>query len=507
VTVFNPLPAAFAGVADLPLEIPPAWPLFNFNMGSFQPTPAFRIYGPDGAELAYQRLGQATDRTRFRTYGVAFPKSYKVTEIPVALRLAIPALGYTTLTLRPGEPGQPTRHPAVPGLATSERSMANGRLSVTIEPNGTLTLADKRTGRVYSRFLTFEDRADIGDGWNHGVALNDQTFVSTARQASVALVHNGPQLATFRVRMTMELPEEFDFRQMVRADRWAPLVVDSLVTLRAGADHVEIETTVHNNVKDHRLRVLFPTGAQADTYLADMPFDVVERPIALRADNHLYRELEIEAKPQQTWTAVFDKTGGLAILSTGLLESAVRDLPERPIALTLFRATRRTVNTDGEPNGQLQGELRFRYWLAPLAGAPDRAALCRLGQQLEGGLRAAMVTTEDQTQHRAQTGDPYGDPAWTPTALPPAAGFLAVSGPAVVTSLRQTAAGLELRMFNPDAQDGRAVVTLGDWPGAAPTHAQPVNFEGQPAGRRLAFTEGRLALRLGAKKIVTLRLE
>ena len=99
-----------------------------------------------------------------------------------------------------------------------------------------------------------------------------------------------------------------------------------------------------------------------------MQFDVVERPIALRADNHLYRESETEAKPQQTWTAVFDKTGGLAVISTGLLESAVSDLPERPIGLTL--TYRRTVMTDGEPNGQLQGDLRFRYWIAPLAGEP-----------------------------------------------------------------------------------------------------------------------------------------
>ncbi len=50
------------------------------------------------------------------------------------------------------------------------------------------------------------------------------------------------------------------------------------------------------------------------------------------------------------------------------------------------------------------------------------------------------------------------------------------------------------------------MVTLGDWPGAMPTHAQPVNFEGQPVGRPVPFAEGRLSLKLGAKKIVTLRL-
>ncbi|MEJ5199786.1 MAG: glycoside hydrolase family 38, partial [Anaerolineae bacterium] len=232
VTVFNPLPTPFEGVADLRLDIPPSWPVFNFNMGAFQPTPAFRIYGPDGVELPYQRLGQAADRSRGRLYGVAFPRSYKVTEVPVALRLSIPAFGYTTLTVRPGEPYQPTRHPLTPGLATSERSLENENLAVTVEPNGTLTLLDKRAGRVYSRLLIFEDRADIGDGWNHGVALNDQIFASTACRASVALVHNGPELATLRVRLVMDLPEEFDFRQMVRAERWAPLVIDNLITLR-----------------------------------------------------------------------------------------------------------------------------------------------------------------------------------------------------------------------------------------------------------------------------------
>jgi alpha-mannosidase/mannosylglycerate hydrolase len=496
VTVFNPLPIPFEGVADLRLGIPPAWPTFNFNMGSFQPTPAFRIYGPDGGEIAYQRLGQATDRSRFRVHDAAFPKSYKVTEIPVALPITIPPLGYTTLTVRAGEEGLPTRHPAVPGLATSERSLANEHISVTVEPNASLTLFDKRTGRAYSRLLTFEDRGDIGDGWNHGVALNDQIFASTACRASVALVHDGPQLATLRVRVVMELPEEFDFRGMARGERWAPLVVDNLVTLRAGADYVEVETTVHNNVRDHRLRVLFPTGAQAAAYLADSPFDVVERPIALRSDNHLYREPEIAAKPQQTWTAVFDNQGGLAVISTGLLESAVLDLPERPIALTLFRATRRTVNTDGEPDGQLQGELRFRYWITPLSGEPDRSRLCQLGQLLEAGLRNVQLADLDLRQHRVSD------------RLPPRAGFLQVGGPVVVTSLQETSAGLELRMFNPTAEPAEAVLDVSGWPAELqpPSSLQPVDFEGRELAEAIPLADGRGAVTLAAKKIATLRL-
>ena len=177
------------------------------------------------------------------------------------------------------------------------------------------------------------------------IAVNDQAFVSTACPADVALVHNGPILTTFRVRTTMRVPAEFLFDRMVRSEQFVEMVIDSLVSLRPGLDR----RRGADHRPQHRLATTAcaccsPAAPGADTYLADSPFDVVERPIALRADNHLYRELEVETKPQQSWTAVCDGARGLAVVSVGLLESAVRDLPERPLALTLFRGTRRTVH-------------------------------------------------------------------------------------------------------------------------------------------------------------------
>ncbi len=490
VVVFNPLPHPFNETAELTLQIPTDWPTFNEFFG-FEPKPAFRVYDASGPEIPYQRIGQAMNRIKSRIYDSRFPESYCTNDIRVSLPLHIPAMGYTTLTVRKGQQGQPTRYPAAPGLATSERSMENEHLAVAIEPNGTLTLADKRTGQTYTRLLTFEDIADIGDGWYHGVAVNDQAFVSTACRADVALVHDSPMLTTFRVRTIMSVPKEFRFDSMTRAEAVADLVIDSLVSLRPGADRVEVQTTVHNAADDHRLRALFPSGARAETYLADSPFDVVERPIALRADNHLYRELEVETKPQQSWTAVFDGARGLAVISVGQMESAVRDLPERPIALTLFRGTRRTVLTDGEPEGQLRGELTFRYWIMPLAGEPDRVALCRFGQQLAAGLRHVQLRPKDVTLYRGE-----GD-------LPPAGSFLSVEGAAVVTSARQVGDGLEARLFNPT--DAPATVTL-RLPTGTFNRAQPVDFESRPAGEARALKNGALNVSLKPKQILTLRL-
>ncbi len=493
VTVFNPLPHPLDQSVELTLEIPPEWPRFNEFFG-YEPKPGFRIYGPDGKEIPYQRLAQRMRRQKVRLFPSKYRQKYEAHDVDVSLPLALPALGYATLKIRADRSQTATRHPDVAGMATSERSMANEHLEATIAANGSLTLTDRRAGQTYERLLTFEDCADIGDGWYHGQAVNDQVFLSTAASAAVALVHDGPYRTTFRVRATMPVPAEFHFDDsMRRSERLVELVTDSFLTLRPGASWVEVETVVENAADDHRLRVLFPTGTRAPTYLSDTPFDVVERPVALRPDNHLYRELEVETRPQQSWSAVFSGARGLAVVSSGQLETAVRDFDERILALTLFRGTRLTVWTDGEPEGQLRGPLRFRYWIVPLRGEPDRTWMCNLGQQLGAGIRSVQLDPVDQHIYRLGAAD-----------LPPEAQFLQVGGSAVLTSMRQAEGGLELRLFNPLAREIEASLRLGNL--LSFSQARLVDFDSQPTGGRADLVDGKVAIPMGPKQIVTLCL-
>jgi hypothetical protein len=504
VLVANPLTRQLDGPVELTLQIPAEWQCFQEQFG-FELKPGFRIYDTNGREVAYQRLAQDLNRTKVRARRTKFPQTYKTNDITVALRLAIPALGYTTLTVREGELAakdeivgatmQPTRYPETPGLATSERSMENEFLAVTIESNGTLTLTDKRTGAVYSRLLTFEDVADIGDGWYHGPAVNDQTFVSSGARADLALLSDGPLLTRFRVRTPLRLPAEFRFDRMIRSEQMTDMVIDSSITLRQGGDRIEVRTTVNNTVRDHRLRLLLPTGAMAKTYLADGAFDVLERPIALPADNHLCRELAVETSPQQSWTAVADGKRGLAVVAAGLFESCVRDLPERPLALTLFRATRRTVFTEGQPQGQLQGELTFNYWIVPVRGTVDRTRLCENGIQLGAGIRDVQMAAADVAIYRGRS------------VLPPHGSFLAVDGGVVVTSVREVNEAMEARLFNPGTKTVTATLDFRGQPKsvAQPRSAQRVNLESRPLGEPAAVAGGVFKTRVRPKEIVTLR--
>src|SRR5690606_9623962 len=144
VVVFNAAQEPFSGTTELDLQIPENYPKFG-EFFNFEEKPSFKIHGPDGKEIPYQRVRQTAGQNRWRIWVGKFPQHLRVNIVRVSLPLEIPAVGYTTLTITPGKDREPYRHPVAPGLATSERSMENEFLSVRIENNGTLTVTDKRT--------------------------------------------------------------------------------------------------------------------------------------------------------------------------------------------------------------------------------------------------------------------------------------------------------------------------------------------------------------------------
>ena len=477
VVVFNHTAEEIDGPVDIDISFPGDWPKKFQEFFGYEEKFAFRLSGPDGRDIPWQLAGHTKPDA-----------SHTVAHITAPLR--IPAFGYTFFTITPVE--GPTRH--LGSMMTAHDTIENELLRIQVRQNGSLAVTDKRTGKRYEDLLTFEDCADIGDGWFHGVAVNDRRFLSVACPADVAVATDGIGKTMLRIALSMQVSEAFDFTKMERSLRTLPLRIVSEVTLRAGADRIEVTTTVENTVRDHRLRILFPTNLAGNTFLSDAAFDMVERPVALAKDNAARFELDVETRPRITWTAFGDGRNGLAIVSHGLPECAVLDTPERPLALTLFRAFKRAAfyaSPEGE-GGQILGTHTFRYDIVPYTGNAPAKRLFLLGQRVNGPMRLVELTPAD-IKAAKNTG-----------ALPGIHSFLTVAGNAVVTSVHRENSALLVRLFNPGS--ARERVTLK--PSVAVKTARSITLDGREDSKTtVTVSGGGVELLVPGKRIITVRME
>ena len=376
------------------LRLPRQWPEFNEFFG-FESKPSFRIFASNGKEVRYQLLHVTPHTAQASVERNKMPVCEDRIGVRLALETKLAPTEVQHFILKPAE--GPTRISFEDALGIAPNHLRNAFLDVTAEANGTLLLTDLASGREHRNQLMLEDIADIGDGWFHGIALTDKSYLSTGGKVSLGLTENGPLLARLHIRVEWEVPREFVFTEGKRSTEMVPLVVEHRVTLRKESRYVEVETMVHNTARDHALRLRCPSGcSSAKTFWADSPFDAVPRPIALRKDRHLLKELQVEMTPQQNWVAVADAKSGLALLAPGQYESGVLDQPDRPLVVTLLRAFRRAVFTDGNEGGQIQGAHKFSLALAPFAASrsePIPAALrSRWAQNLAAPVRCHYAT-------------------------------------------------------------------------------------------------------------------
>ena len=491
--IFNPTAEDLDAPIDIDVPLPISWAKKFQEFFGFEEKFAFRLRDAAGNEIPYQLVSQRRDRMRPRRPRRKFPQADPRHVVGVTAKVKVPAAGYTTLFAEPAEP--PARY--LGSMATSHRAIENANLRVAVNSNGTIDLTVKKTGKTFAQQLTFEQRADIGDGWYHGVAVNDQVFTSAAGSADVALVADGMYKATLRITLTMHVPDSFDFKNMMRSDRLVPLKIVSDVTLRQAGESVEVTTTVQNTVLDHRLRVLFPTEFTSETYFSDSAFDVVERKVPLAADNASRKELDVETRPHVTWSAIGDDRGGFAVVTRGLPEIAVTDTPQRTMALTLLRAFRRAVLANDNMGGQIQGTHVFRYDLRPYAGETPRASLFRQGQRILWPVRQVDLLPVEQAEAGSGDGGDGG-------TLPPEQSFLRVDGDVVVTSVQQhDNGGLLVRLFNPT--DGPVVARIaspGTW---SAVRALALDSRDDTISKP-KLAAGRAELTLPANRIATLLL-
>jgi alpha-mannosidase len=293
-------------------------------------------------------------------------------------------MGYKVLTVVPVDQAAEGTPASAAGLEISNDSFA---VRASAE-DGTLTLLDKSSGKTFSGLNRFVDGGDAGDEYNYSPPLKADLFVGAPEQPPEIAVEQSAVAQTLHIQMGYPVPSELTEDRGARRTECVELKLQVRVTLYPKVRRVDIETTVHNRAKDHRLRVHIPTGISTGSAWADSAFDVVSRPAGAPTFGQDWREKPMATWPQQRFVDVHHGSYGLMVASDGLPEYEVLASEDgNTIALTILRCVgwlsrgdllTRDANagpTLATPGAQCLGKYKFRYSIVPHTSGWEEAFL------------------------------------------------------------------------------------------------------------------------------------
>jgi len=402
--IFNPHPYPFSGVVeavvDLPLEFDPE------QHGKYFRDSALEIFD----DATGSKMSQVLHRERETVY--AYLKygshtAFDATRLTMAFEVHdIPPLGFRKLKASPRSADKRPRE----SLVTAPRQMENAHLRVLIHPDGTITLTHKQSGKTFAGLHYFEDEGEQGGPLKFIPPQNEGAYSTQGHPADIVLLQNGPVLARYRITHEWQLPAELESEIKIHVPhgmQWIEhgslkrstvrkvLKISTELTLRKDSPFVEFRTVVENSIKDHRLRVVFPTHLAAEYVRADAPYDIVARPIQRPPGNGWYEE-PLRTYPAYSFVDVSDDELGIALLHYGIPEYEISDDPRRAVYLTLLRAFRTAGNPSEthqpQPLAQCPGAHEFRYALYPHSGDWQAARVEKYAQQFNAPLRIAQCS-------------------------------------------------------------------------------------------------------------------
>lgn len=470
--VYNPLPFERSEIVQASVDIPE-------NDLIFTPT----LKDPDGNMIQLQVDAGPEDHQVLIHRSKAVPGIYRMKRCKISFMAEkIPSLGYKVFLVRanhnkPDEFGR---------IHDSNNVLKNEYISVCVNEDGTFDIEDLKTGRVFKKLNQFEDSGEAGDPWTRKEPEHNPVIMGPSGYPQID-VKKGEISSSITVSFTMEVSEGSDIKR--RSWSTVPVEVETTATLQKGVPWISFRTVVKNNAKDHRLRVLFPSGIRTDYSLAEAPFEIMKRDIKAR-DTSDWFERGYTTYPQRGFAAVTDGGHGLAIFNRGLPEYEVMDDAERTIAITLLRCYKmfipklKTIDPT-QQGSQCPGKHVFEYAVLPFEG--DSAITI---QKLAAAYGLPVKV--------AQSGRQQG-------RLPLSLSFLEVTAPLIISSIKKAESRdtVIVRLYNPIQEEiegwlrfYRPLISV-----------YLLNMEEERLEKFEIYENCSVRLHISGKKIVTLELE
>ncbi len=472
--IFNPLPFERDAVMEVDLEIPKqlgarAVALNNANDPAVE-RQAIEIDSSTVYMDSLWDLPTLLDSTRIRMY---------------AHVSKLPALGYRVYDVVPEKEDFRTNL----SLVTSPTSMENAFVSVRMNPDGSIALIHKKTGKTYNRLNYLSDEGEAGSAWDHIPPQFNRKYSSVGISATISIVEQGPLRTTLRAEYEFPVPKEFRQNGKSRSEDLIPLPVRIDYTLDKNNPYVKVKITVKNTAKDHWLRANFATGIATENSVADSHFDVIERAIKI-PDPRGWKEEPRGVQPLRTFVDLSNGKDGFALMPKGLFEYEAFEDGDRTLALTLIRACRIRLKVgakDTELNDegiQCPGSHTFEYAIYAHEGDYVKAKLVNTAAAYAVPLRAVI------------TGRGKG-------TLPAESSLFSLANAALhVTAIKcsEDGRGLLIRLFNTTAANENALLNFG----SAVCSAKRVQMDETTVLNEIPVKGKSVAFEVGPKAIITL---
>ncbi|SKC47312.1 glycoside hydrolase family 38 N-terminal domain-containing protein [Maledivibacter halophilus] len=226
-------------------------------------------------------------------------------------------------------------------LILKDNIFENEHLLVEINYDGSLSIKDKHSNKVYLNQNIIEESGNAGDEYDYSPPRDDRLIWSKDKKANVEVIYNGPIMARVKITHTLDFP--WDTYTKYRSNETLRSTVSSYVTMYKGIKRIEIKTVIDNKVSNHRVRALFDSNMKLSSHNSDQQFGILNRLNYLKEveywEKEKWQEKYYPIYNQQKYVNVFDGKNGIQIMNRGLPQYEILGSNTPKIALTLICTT------------------------------------------------------------------------------------------------------------------------------------------------------------------------
>ncbi len=329
--IFNTASVPVSGVRKMAFDVPS-----GFGNGTF------RLHTPDGSPVPVRILSMEKSGDIRYNPRLGHPTNGTKTIVTALIDLpSVPAFGWSRLDFIAGDPAVlKLENRKDHGLFLRPDVLENGYLRLTFRTDGSFDLLNKETGKLFRSQFLLEDSGEAGDVYIHTEAKWDRrTVYSLCGCAAFTQLYDTPLGSAAQIVLTLSVPDGITPDRTRRGEENGTVKVTYIAALNKGEKRVDLSVKIENAARNHRLRVLFPTGLTgADRSFGLQAFDLTEREITSAFDPDAGHEQIYQTKPMLGFCGVTDGVNGLAVTAPGIYEYEVIDDEDRSVAVTLLRS-------------------------------------------------------------------------------------------------------------------------------------------------------------------------